>query len=162
MEGKINILSCCSIPWFSYLLVQQVVEEQLLILCQTPGQPNQWLLWKGSLEGEEGDGLLWWKGTHPSTTHCQSCLLPSLCTRKNNKLRILPPYPVCIPGISSICFLHRKGSMVLSLQLKLAKFTSWHLLLADSNAAEQVDSPYFSFPLSEPDIVSQQSNAMGE
>jgi len=42
--------------------------------------------------------------------------------------------------------------MVLALQLEVAKFTSWHLLLADSSAAEQVDSPHFSFPLRESDI----------
>lgn len=42
--------------------------------------------------------------------------------------------------------------MVLALHLEVAKFTSWHMLLADSSAAEQVDSPYFSFPLSESDV----------
>lgn len=42
--------------------------------------------------------------------------------------------------------------MVLALHLEVAKFTSWHLLLADSSTAEQVCSPYFSFPFSESDV----------
>ena len=42
--------------------------------------------------------------------------------------------------------------MVLALHLEVAKFTSWHLLLTDGSTAEPVDSPYFSFPLSESDV----------
>lgn len=53
VEGQTSVLSDCGTQ--SHLLVHQVVEEQLFILWQTPRQPSQGLLTKGSLEGEEGD-----------------------------------------------------------------------------------------------------------
>lgn len=153
-EGQTSVLSRCSILWQLWVshLVQQVWKEQLLILWQTPRQPSQWLLSKGGLEGEEGDWLLWHKVVLPNSTYCQSCFLSFLGISKTNKLDILSSYPVSLPDVSHICFFHRRSSVVLAFHLEVAKFTSWHLLLADSSAAEQVDSPYFSFPLNESDV----------
>lgn len=152
MEGQTSVLSHCSVLWqlqVSHSLVQQVAEEQLLILWQTPGQPSQWLLSQDSLEREEGDWLLWWKMVFLNSTCCPPCFLSFLGINKTSKPDILSLYSVSFPDVSGVCFFHRSSSVVLALHLEVAKFPFWHLLLADNHAAEQVDSPYFSFPLTE-------------